>query len=98
MRDPGCGDILYRAGSKTDGRDFGLLRDEVIEDKVRIQPMTHPWVILQHVAWEGPGLIASEAASRGLPTDIRRLDLGGQHASGDRGGRVGRDGRADGRL
>ena len=38
--------------------------------------MTGPWTILQHVEWEGPGLIASEARRRGVHTDIRRLDLG----------------------
>jgi len=38
--------------------------------------MTGRWTILQHVAWEGPGLIAAEAQARGLHTDIRRLDLG----------------------
>ncbi len=38
--------------------------------------MTGDWTILQHVAWEGPGLIAAEAQRRGLHTDIRRLDLG----------------------
>ena len=32
--------------------------------------------VLQHVAWEGPGLIASEARARGLHIDLRRLDLG----------------------
>jgi GMP synthase (glutamine-hydrolysing) len=31
---------------------------------------------LQHVVWEGPGLIASEAKARDLQIDIRRLDLG----------------------
>lgn len=34
------------------------------------------WTILQHAAWESPGLIASEAKARGLHTDIRRLDVG----------------------
>jgi GMP synthase-like glutamine amidotransferase len=38
--------------------------------------MTDTWTILQHVEWEGPGLIAAEAQGRGLHTDIRRLDLG----------------------
>lgn len=38
--------------------------------------MTGTWTILQHVEWEGPGLIASEAQGRGVHTDIRRLDLG----------------------
>jgi GMP synthase (glutamine-hydrolysing) len=38
--------------------------------------MTGTWTILQHVAWEGPGLIATEAQARRLHADIRRLDLG----------------------
>lgn len=38
--------------------------------------MTRAWAVLQHVAWEGPGLIATEAQARGLRIDIRRLDLG----------------------
>lgn len=38
--------------------------------------MAGKWFILQHVAWEGPGLIASEAQARGLPTEVRRLDRG----------------------
>jgi GMP synthase-like glutamine amidotransferase len=32
--------------------------------------------VLQHVAWEGPGLIASIARQQGLHVDIHRLDLG----------------------
>ena len=36
--------------------------------------MTRSWTVLQHVAWEGPGLIAAEAQSRGQSVDIRRLD------------------------
>ena len=36
--------------------------------------MTRPWTILQHVAWEGPGLIAAEAEARGLLIETRRLD------------------------
>ena len=32
------------------------------------------WTVLQHVAWEGPGIIQAEAQARGLPLDIRRLD------------------------
>jgi len=38
--------------------------------------MTRSWVILQHVAWEGPALIAAEAEARVLGTSIRRMDLG----------------------
>ena len=34
------------------------------------------WTVLQHVAWEGPGLIVAEAKRRGLRLDVRRLDLG----------------------
>ena len=33
------------------------------------------WAILQHVAWEGAGLIESIARSRGLSMDTHRLDL-----------------------
>lgn len=33
-------------------------------------------MVLQHVAWEGPGILATEARARGLPVDVRRLDLG----------------------
>lgn len=33
------------------------------------------WAILQHVAWEGPGLIESIARSRGLSVDTHRVDL-----------------------
>jgi len=39
-------------------------------------PVTRAWTVLQHVAWEGPGLIAAEARMRGQHLDIRRLDLG----------------------
>ncbi|MPZ19926.1 MAG: type 1 glutamine amidotransferase [Luteitalea sp.] len=39
--------------------------------------MVRRWVILQHVAWESPGLIAAEARARGLPIEVRRLDCGG---------------------
>ncbi len=34
------------------------------------------WAVIQHVAFEGPGLIASEARARGLALDIRRMDRG----------------------
>jgi GMP synthase-like glutamine amidotransferase len=37
--------------------------------------MADRWAVLQHVAWEGPGLIASVARRRGLTVDIHRLDL-----------------------
>jgi GMP synthase (glutamine-hydrolysing) len=33
------------------------------------------WVVLQHVEWEGPGIIAHEAKRSGLDVDVRRLDL-----------------------
>lgn len=39
-------------------------------------PESHAWTVLQHAAWEGPGLIAAEAQKRGLRLDVRRLDLG----------------------
>lgn len=34
------------------------------------------WAILQHVAWEGPGIIEAAARARGLSSEVRRLDLG----------------------
>jgi GMP synthase (glutamine-hydrolysing) len=34
------------------------------------------WLVVQHVAWEGPGLIAAEALRRGLSLDVRRMDRG----------------------
>ena len=37
--------------------------------------MTRFWSVLQHVAWEGSGLVAAEAEARGLGMDIRCLDL-----------------------
>jgi len=38
------------------------------------QSMKSHWIVLQHVAWEGPGIIAQEAAKRGHEVDVRRLD------------------------
>lgn len=35
-----------------------------------------PWGVIQHVAWEGPGTIADEAAARGIRLDLRRMDRG----------------------
>ncbi|MGE5177236.1 MAG: type 1 glutamine amidotransferase [Hyphomicrobiales bacterium] len=35
-----------------------------------------PWIVIQHVAWEGPGTIAEEAAARGLRLEVRRMDRG----------------------
>ena len=37
--------------------------------------MADRWVVLQHVAWEGPGLIAAIARRRGLSVNVHRLDL-----------------------
>ncbi|MGD0391570.1 MAG: type 1 glutamine amidotransferase [Acidimicrobiales bacterium] len=34
------------------------------------------WVIVQHVAHEGPGLIVESLSERGLPFDVVRTDLG----------------------
>lgn len=34
------------------------------------------WIVVQHVGFEGPGLIADVAAERGLDLDVRRMDLG----------------------
>lgn len=36
--------------------------------------MKSHWVVLQHVEWEGPGIIALEARKRSIEVDIRRLD------------------------
>lgn len=36
--------------------------------------MESRWVVLQHVEWEGPGIIAREAEKRGCRVEIRRLD------------------------
>lgn len=36
--------------------------------------MAHRWFILQHAAWEGPGLIGAVAQAHGLSIDVRRLD------------------------
>jgi len=33
------------------------------------------WLVLQHVAWEGPGLIGAEADARGLHPEVLRLDI-----------------------
>lgn len=37
--------------------------------------MKVPWVVLQHVAWEGPGMIASEIRKRGREIKVIRMDL-----------------------
>lgn len=38
--------------------------------------MKSRWVVLQHVEWEGPGIIAQEAEKRGFEVSFLRLDLG----------------------
>ena len=38
--------------------------------------MEQRWIVLQHVEWEGPGIIAHEAVRRGFNVDVRRLDRG----------------------
>jgi GMP synthase-like glutamine amidotransferase len=38
--------------------------------------MTAPWALIQHVEIEGPGLVAAEAASCGIPLDVRRMFAG----------------------
>lgn len=38
--------------------------------------MKSRWVVLQHVEWEGPGILAREAEKRRCEVDIRRLDRG----------------------
>jgi GMP synthase-like glutamine amidotransferase len=39
-------------------------------------PVTECWAVLQHVAWEGPGLIAAEARRKGRRLVVRRIDRG----------------------
>jgi hypothetical protein len=46
--------------------------------------MERSWFVLQHVAWEGAGLIAVEAKARGLRLDVRRLDRGDSIPDPDR--------------
>lgn len=38
--------------------------------------MSLPWLCIQHVAWEGPGTIAEEAAKCGIALEERRMDKG----------------------
>lgn len=42
--------------------------------RATITGMKRRWVVLQHVEWEGPGIIAREAKRRGLDVEVRRLD------------------------
>jgi len=35
--------------------------------------MKSHWVLLQHVDWEGPGIIGREAEKRGFEIDVRRM-------------------------
>lgn len=46
-------------------------------------PSARPWVVLQHVADEGPGLIADALAGAGWAVDVVRPDLGQPIPSGD---------------
>src|SRR6185312_6047693 len=41
-----------------------------------VRTFTPPWAILQHVDWEGPGLIAEALAERGVGFTIHRLGQG----------------------
>jgi len=45
-----------------------------MSDYARMTKMKSHWVVLQHVEWEGPGVIAREAEMRGCEVDVRRLD------------------------
>ncbi|OFW06001.1 MAG: hypothetical protein A3I61_14000 [Acidobacteria bacterium RIFCSPLOWO2_02_FULL_68_18] len=38
--------------------------------------MAQKWIVIQHVSFEGPGLIAAAAEARGLAVEVRRMDLG----------------------
>ncbi|MFN3484515.1 MAG: type 1 glutamine amidotransferase [Planctomycetota bacterium] len=51
--------------------------------------MNAPWLVVQHVAWEGPGLIADEALRRGIALRILRVDRGERVASPDELGTCG---------
>ncbi len=46
-------------------------------DAARARP-TGNWAVLQHVAHEGPGLVAEALARTGVPFDVVRLDRGDQ--------------------
>ena len=48
-----------------------------------------PWCVVQHVAWEGPGSIGSEARARAIELRVARMDLGDRLPSpGELGGLV----------
>lgn len=49
-----------------------------------VAAVTEPWVVVQHAAVEGPGLILDLARLRGLEIDVRRMDLGASVPSPDR--------------
>lgn len=49
----------------------------------RMAEMKDRWVVLQHVEWEGPGIIAREAKSRSLEVEVRRLDRGDEIPEAD---------------
>lgn len=58
--------------------DSSVLRlwsQQVHAVSAKMAGMKGRWIVLQHVEWEGPGIIAREAKSRGLEVEIRRLDL-----------------------
>ncbi len=38
--------------------------------------MSAPWLVIQHVGWEGPGLIADDAVRCGTALRVARMDLG----------------------
>ena len=56
------------------GYPLRLLSLCVPAGRARMTRMKSHWVVLQHVEWEGPGIIAQEAQKRGCEVDIRRLD------------------------
>jgi hypothetical protein len=41
-----------------------------------VNPLAHPWVVLQHVPLEGPGLITPDIERAGGRIEVRRMDLG----------------------
>lgn len=56
------------------GYSLRLLSLCVPAGRARMTRMKSHWVVLQHVEWEGPGIIAQEAQKRGCEVDIRRMD------------------------
>lgn len=59
-------------------RDSDRFRRHRLCQNDRMTRLQSRWVVLQHVEWEGPGIIAREAEKRGGKVDILRLDREGR--------------------